>query len=125
VRGFFHRLFVQNAPVKAVSMALAIGLFVLVHYEQAASRELPDLPVRVTGTQRMISDVEPAAVDVVVRGPRTQTDGLRAGEVVVDVDGAGLETLGSGRHVVAPMVLGLPDGVTAVTEPATVTVTLR
>jgi YbbR domain-containing protein len=70
----------------------------------------------------LVARVTPAKVSVTVRGTRERVAGLGAGDLVADVDLAGL---GAGRHVVAVQVPNREGVAVERVEPANVTVTIR
>lgn len=70
----------------------------------------------------LVARVTPARVSVTVRGTRERVAGLGAGDLVADLDLAGL---GAGRHVVAVQVPNREGVAVERVEPANVTVTIR
>jgi len=114
-----HVTLVDGAPaVTAVTVAVAIT-------PELAERDIAGVSVQVTNLKHLEATVNPPIVLLQVHGEELRTEQVTPASLTAEIDGAGLEALGPGDHLVSPTVAGLPPGVAVVIEPPTVTVTLR
>ena len=74
-RGWLYRLFVENYPLKLVSLAFAVALFAIVHGDQDAQRSLYVDVVALlppSNADAVLVSTLPARVKVTLRGSRTR-----------------------------------------------------
>jgi YbbR domain-containing protein len=105
------RALTENLNLKLLSLAFALVLYSLVHGQQDAQRVMFVDIVRVPPPEnRVLTTDIPARVRVLLRGPRSQLDELRADELgTVQID---LHTGTEKRVTIEPKMVHVPPGIT-------------
>jgi YbbR domain-containing protein len=111
-RGLLARMVLENYPLKLIAMGLAVALYLLVHDDDSAQRQLDCDVIAIlppSTANRVLVSEPPTSVQLTLRGPRSRLIALKKNDFEpIQMD---LRNYGESTYAFDARSIDLPDSV--------------